>query len=199
MGQALPQPAPERLRNRDSPGFRSVGFWRAHAGAHAARGSDAHPNAGPGSSAFRNGPRTANCRIECPLYAQRAVEFPHSGSVSHHRSARSRGKSEPVRTASVGIPSRMARSIIWRESRSRRPRSCPPVSRTYNSPSRGYAVFTHDKHVSEIGKTIDTIWTQWLPDSGLKSAAAPCYEPVHGRVQSADRPGRHRIWVPIKS
>jgi AraC family transcriptional regulator len=60
-----------------------------------------------------------------------------------------------------------------------------------------YAVFTHRDHISTIRRTINTIWNQWLPSSGLKATDAPNFEryenfdPVTGN-------GRIEIWVPIK-
>src|SRR3981189_3454933 len=40
-------------------------------------------------------------------------------------------------------------------------------------PEKKYAVFTHRDHISTIRRTINTIWNQWLPASGLKGADAP--------------------------
>ncbi len=65
------------------------------------------------------------------------------------------------------------------------------------SPQR-YAVFTHGESVGSIAKTIDAIWRQWLPDSGLKTAAAPCFERYTEEFNPQTGMGGIEIWIPIQ-
>ena len=64
-------------------------------------------------------------------------------------------------------------------------------------PARQYAVFTHREHVSSIGKTIDTIWNQWVPQSGLKTADAPWFERYTEEFNPKTGLGGMEIWIPI--
>jgi|SRR5579871_12167 len=61
-----------------------------------------------------------------------------------------------------------------------------------------YIVFTHSKHISEIGSTLETIWTKWWPDSGLKSPGAPCVERYTEEFNPQTGFGGTEIWVPIQ-
>jgi AraC family transcriptional regulator len=65
-------------------------------------------------------------------------------------------------------------------------------------PSCRYVVFTHDKHVSIIPQTIDAIWSQWLPESSLKSAGSPCFERYTNEFNPMTGTGGMEIWVPIQ-
>jgi predicted transcriptional regulator YdeE len=62
-----------------------------------------------------------------------------------------------------------------------------------------YAVFSHREHVSSIPKTIETIWTKWLPDASLKAAEAPCFERYTEEFNPQTGTGGIEIWVPIKA
>ncbi len=62
-----------------------------------------------------------------------------------------------------------------------------------------YAVFVHTGHVSTIPKTIDTIWTKWAPDCGLKIAKAPCFERYTSAFNPTTGMGGMEIWVPLES
>lgn len=64
-------------------------------------------------------------------------------------------------------------------------------------PARRYAVFVHAGHVSAIPKTIDTIWTKWVPDCGLKIASAPCFERYTSEFNPGTGMGGMEIWVPL--
>ena len=66
-------------------------------------------------------------------------------------------------------------------------------------PPQRYAVFIHDEHVSAIPKTIDKIWKQWLPDSGVKAAAAPCIERYTEKFDSKTGTGGMEIWIPLET
>lgn len=60
-----------------------------------------------------------------------------------------------------------------------------------------YAVFTHREPVSSIAKTIDTIWTQWAPDSGLVIEAVPCFERYTEQFDPNTGMGGMEIWIPV--
>lgn len=64
--------------------------------------------------------------------------------------------------------------------------------------ARRYAVFPHTAHVSAIGKTIDTIWSKWAPDCGLKIAKAPCFERYTAEFNPMTGMGGMEIWIPLE-
>jgi AraC family transcriptional regulator len=65
-------------------------------------------------------------------------------------------------------------------------------------PEQKYAVFTHRDHVSTIRRTINTIWNQWLPASGLKAADAPNFERYDENFDPLTGNGGLEIWIPVK-
>jgi len=65
-------------------------------------------------------------------------------------------------------------------------------------PEQRFAVFSHREHVSTIRSTINTIWNQWLPDSGLKVADAPVFERYSENFDPLTGNGGFEIWVPVK-
>ena len=65
-------------------------------------------------------------------------------------------------------------------------------------PEQRYAVFTHSDHVASIRRTVNTIWNQWLPASGLKAADAPNFERYDEKFDPATGNGGFEIWVPVK-
>jgi AraC family transcriptional regulator len=65
-------------------------------------------------------------------------------------------------------------------------------------PEQKYAVFTHRDHIAAIRRTFNTIWNQWLPQSGFKVADAPIFERYDDRFDPATGNGGLEIWVPIK-
>ena len=65
-------------------------------------------------------------------------------------------------------------------------------SRVRIGPQR-YAVFSHREHISTIRRTIMTIWSKWLPESGHEVADAPNFERT--ATSSIPRPE----WVASKS
>jgi AraC family transcriptional regulator len=65
-------------------------------------------------------------------------------------------------------------------------------------PEHRYAVFTHPDHVSTIRRTVNTIWNQWLPASGLKAADAPFFERYDENFDPLTGNGGLEIWVPVK-
>ena len=65
-------------------------------------------------------------------------------------------------------------------------------------PEQKYAVFTHRDHISTIRRTVNTIWNEWLPASGLKAADAPNFERYDGNFDPLTGDGGLEIWVPVK-
>jgi AraC family transcriptional regulator len=65
-------------------------------------------------------------------------------------------------------------------------------------PATSYVVFTHRKHASEIPKTIDAIWTKWLPNSGYEATGAPSFERYTEEFDPKTHMGGTEIWIPIK-
>jgi AraC family transcriptional regulator len=64
-------------------------------------------------------------------------------------------------------------------------------------PAQLYAVFRHRGHVSEMRRTVNTIWNKWLPASGRAVAPAPDFE----RYQDFDDrrgTGKIEVWLPLK-
>jgi AraC family transcriptional regulator len=69
-------------------------------------------------------------------------------------------------------------------------------------PRRRYAIFSHDGHVSALGKTFDTILRVWLPQSKLRIDTA-----ADGRMYALERYGEGfdpcagtgdiQVWVPV--
>lgn len=62
-----------------------------------------------------------------------------------------------------------------------------------------YAVFSHTDHVSAIPKTIDTIWSKWVPDCGLSIAKSPCFECYTSDFNPHTGTGGIEIWIPLQS
>jgi len=63
---------------------------------------------------------------------------------------------------------------------------------------RRYAVFTHRGHVSAIPKTIDTIWSKWVPDCGVQIAKAPCFELYRSEFNPDTGRGGMEVWIPLE-
>ena len=65
-------------------------------------------------------------------------------------------------------------------------------------PEQKYAVFTHRDHISTIRRTINTIWNEWLPASGLKAADAPNFERYDENFDPLSGNGGLEIWIPVR-
>jgi AraC family transcriptional regulator len=65
-------------------------------------------------------------------------------------------------------------------------------------PEARYAVFSHREHVSTVRRTVNTIWNQWLPASGLVVADAPNFERYDEKFDPRTGNGGFEIWVPVK-
>jgi AraC family transcriptional regulator len=61
------------------------------------------------------------------------------------------------------------------------------------------AVVTHEGHVSALPQTIEKIWGQWVPDSALKTAKAPCFERYTEKFDAKTGIGPIEIWVPLET
>jgi AraC family transcriptional regulator len=65
-------------------------------------------------------------------------------------------------------------------------------------PEARYAIFSHREHVSTIRRTVNTIWNQWLPASGLAVADAPNFERYDATFDPLTGNGGFEIWIPVK-
>jgi AraC family transcriptional regulator len=66
-------------------------------------------------------------------------------------------------------------------------------------PKQRYAVFTHHDHVSTIRRTINTIWSKWLPESGHEVADAPDFERYGEDFDPKRGTGTIEIWIPLRT
>lgn len=62
-----------------------------------------------------------------------------------------------------------------------------------------YAVFAHREHISTIRRTVHTIWSQWLPQSGHEVAEAPNFERYGPEFDPRTGLGGIEIWIPLKA
>jgi AraC family transcriptional regulator len=65
-------------------------------------------------------------------------------------------------------------------------------------PEQKYAVFAHRDHISTIRRTINTVWNEWLPASGLKAADAPSFERYDENFDPLTGDGGLEIWLPVR-
>ena len=65
-------------------------------------------------------------------------------------------------------------------------------------PEQKYAVFTHRDHISTIRRTVNTIWNELLPASGLKAADAPNFERYDENFDPLSGNGGLEIWIPVR-
>lgn len=69
----------------------------------------------------------------------------------------------------------------------------------FTVPAQTYARFTHEGHISEIGKTIDSIWNTWIPESGLEPTHGFEFERYDDRWDEATCVGPVDVYVPVKA
>ncbi len=70
---------------------------------------------------------------------------------------------------------------------------------TLNLPAQRYAVFSHRGHVSGIPATMDLIFGNWWPTSGLEHGSMPdMFERYDDRFDPYTGMGVTEIWLPIK-
>ncbi len=62
-----------------------------------------------------------------------------------------------------------------------------------------YAVFSHREHISTIRRTVKTVWSKWLPESGYEAADAPSFERFGEEFEPQTGMGGFEIWIPIKA
>lgn len=67
----------------------------------------------------------------------------------------------------------------------------PPELTKLEIPARRYAVFTHHGHISEIRRTWQSIFQNWMPSTGTKPASAPALERYAENFSSVE------IWIPL--
>lgn len=66
-------------------------------------------------------------------------------------------------------------------------------------PEKRYVVFSQRDHISAIRSTWNTIWNNWLPESGYEVVDAPNFERYGDDFDSATGTGGFEIWIPIKA
>lgn len=66
-------------------------------------------------------------------------------------------------------------------------------------PAGRYAVFRHSGHISDLPRTVYTIWNKSLPDLDLEPAEAPDFELYDKRFDPRTGRGVVEIWIPISS
>ncbi|MFG5383033.1 GyrI-like domain-containing protein [Yoonia sp. R2-816] len=64
-------------------------------------------------------------------------------------------------------------------------------------PAARYAIFTHEGHISDLPKTVYSIWNKALPDSGLTLRQAPDLERYDARFDPQTGRGLVEIWIPV--
>jgi AraC family transcriptional regulator len=74
----------------------------------------------------------------------------------------------------------------------------PPELARLRLAARRYAVFTHAGHLSGLRATVHSIWTRYLPGSGLTVAAAPDFERYGERFDPRSGGGEVEIWIPVQ-
>jgi predicted transcriptional regulator YdeE len=79
------------------------------------------------------------------------------------------------------------------------PDRLPEGFTTVKVEARRHAVFAHPGHVSTLPATIDTIWSQWVPECGLPVAhGAPCLERYTPEFDPGTGLGGMEVWVPLE-
>lgn len=75
----------------------------------------------------------------------------------------------------------------------------PPTLARLRIAPRRYAVFHHPGHVSMIGASWGSIWSDWFPRSGFRAADAPMFERYPESFDPATGSGGFEIWIPVES
>ena len=75
--------------------------------------------------------------------------------------------------------------------------AAPEGMQTIDIPAQRYAVFHHAGHISGIRETITAIWTQYIPQSGLKPAPGIMLERYGPEFNGQTGLGGVEIWIPI--
>jgi AraC family transcriptional regulator len=69
-------------------------------------------------------------------------------------------------------------------------------------PAQRYVIFSHREHVSRLRYTVNTIWSQWFPESGHKAARAAAGAPDFFERYGEDFDpqlgiGDVEVWIPV--
>ncbi|MEM7059124.1 MAG: AraC family transcriptional regulator [Pseudomonadota bacterium] len=64
-------------------------------------------------------------------------------------------------------------------------------------PAARYAVFTLSGHISDLPKTVYSIWNKALVDAGLTAAKSPDFEVYNKRFDVETGRGEVGIWIPV--
>lgn len=51
---------------------------------------------------------------------------------------------------------------------------------------------------ASLADTIDSIWTKWMPTSGLQASDAPCIERYTAAFDPVEGRGGIEIWIPVR-
>jgi AraC family transcriptional regulator len=62
-----------------------------------------------------------------------------------------------------------------------------------------YAVFSHRGHISTLRSTMNAIWNQWLPASGMTAVEAPDFERYGPEFNPRTGEGGVEVWLPVKA
>ena len=93
-----------------------------------------------------------------------------------------------------------ARSIIYECNAAKQEAAGKTEGMDYvDIPAGRYAVFTHSGHISDLPRTVYTIWNKSLPDLGLEPRKAPDFERYDKRFDPETGRGTLEIWIPIAS
>lgn len=74
----------------------------------------------------------------------------------------------------------------------------PEAMQTLIIPEGLYAVFNHKGNAEVFGKTLETIFTQWLPASAYQLSDRPHFEILGEKYQVSDPESEETIWIPIQ-
>lgn len=68
-------------------------------------------------------------------------------------------------------------------------------------PPQHYAVFRHQGEISDVRRTVDAIFSQWLPQSGyehVRPSGAPDFFERYTESAEGGKAGAVEIWTPVK-
>lgn len=73
----------------------------------------------------------------------------------------------------------------------------PDGMQAFDIPANTYAMFTHRGHISDLSKTLYTIWNKMLPDAELEPKEGPDFELYDRRFNPTTGFGEVELWIPI--
>ena len=74
----------------------------------------------------------------------------------------------------------------------------PEIMQTFNLDGGSYAVFLHKGLGSEFTKTMNYIFTEWLPKSDYALDHRPHFELLGAKYKNNDPSSEEEVWIPIK-